>query len=48
MADGAVRATSSSAAAPVAPEETPLRRAIGGRLLFLFALGDMLGGGIYS
>ena len=28
--------------------ETPLRRAIGTRLLFLFVLGDMLGGGIYT
>ena len=28
--------------------DTGLRRAIGGRLLFFFILGDILGGGIYS
>jgi len=29
-------------------EETPLKRAITGRLLFLFVLGDVLGAGIYA
>ena len=29
-------------------EETPLRRAITGKLLFLFILGDVLGAGIYA
>lgn len=29
-------------------EETPLRKAITGRLLFLFVLGDVLGAGIYA
>jgi len=29
-------------------EDTPLRRAVSGRLLFLFILGDVLGAGIYA
>lgn len=33
---------------PSAPTETPLRRAISGKLLFLFILGDVLGAGIYA
>ena len=30
------------------PEEPRLRRAITGKLLFLFVLGDVLGAGIYA
>jgi amino acid transporter len=33
---------------PAAAEDTRLRRAVSGRLLFLFILGDVLGAGIYA
>jgi amino acid transporter len=35
-------------AAPAAPSDVPLRRAISGRMLFFFILGDILGAGIYA
>ena len=34
--------------APADPDDTVLRRAISGRLLFVFILGDVLGAGIYA
>ena len=37
-----------SAASPEEPDGTRLRRAVTGRLLFLFILGDVLGAGIYA
>jgi APA family basic amino acid/polyamine antiporter len=35
-------------AAPAATTDVPLRRAISGRMLFFFILGDILGAGIYA
>ncbi|MFC9125671.1 APC family permease [Streptomyces sp. NPDC057099] len=37
-----------AAAAPESGDDTPLRRAIGPRLLILFVIGDILGTGIYA
>jgi APA family basic amino acid/polyamine antiporter len=34
--------------APADPDDTALRRAISGKLLFVFVLGDVLGAGIYA
>ena len=34
--------------APGGARDTPLKRAISGKLLYLFILGDVLGAGIYA
>ncbi|MEV6397586.1 APC family permease [Streptomyces sp. NPDC051907] len=41
-------ATTSPAPTPEAPDDTPLKRAIGPKLLILFVIGDILGTGIYA
>ncbi|WP_029430639.1 APC family permease [Blastococcus sp. URHD0036] len=40
--------TSAPPAAPEAEPDTRLKRSVGGRLLYLFILGDVLGAGVYA